>query len=147
VAHEVGHQWFYSVLGNDQIDEPWLDESLTQHVTYLYFVDTYGEENAEGFRQSFLGRWDRVDRADIPVGLPAGDYSGAEYSAIVYGRGPLFFDALKAEMGEQDFDAFLRDYYQENKWDIATGAELKAMAEEHCGCDLTPLFAQWIGDL
>ena len=147
VAHEVGHQWFYSVLGNDQIDEPWLDEALTQHVTYLYFVDTYGEENAEGFRQSFHGRWDRVDRADIPVGLPAGDYSSAEYSAIVYGRGPLFFDALKAEMGEQVFDAFLRDYYQENKWDIATGPELKAMAEEHCGCDLTPLFAQWIGDL
>ncbi|MGB3715903.1 MAG: alpha/beta fold hydrolase [Candidatus Promineifilaceae bacterium] len=147
VAHEVGHQWFYGVLGNDQIDEPWLDESLTQHVTYLYFVDTYGEENAEPFRQSFHGRWDRVDRADIPVGLPAGDYSGAEYGAIVYGRGPLFFDALKAEMGEQVFDAFLRDYYQQNKWGIATGREFKALAEQHCSCDLTPLFAQWIGDL
>jgi hypothetical protein len=147
VAHEVGHQWFYSTIGNDQIDEPWLDESLTQHVTYLYFVDTYGEENAEPFRDSFHGRWDRVDRADIPVGLPAGEYDGTEYGAIVYGRGPLFFDALKAEMGEQVFDVFLRDYYQLNKWDITTGLELKALAEEHCGCDLTPLFAQWIGDL
>ncbi|MDW8269714.1 MAG: M1 family metallopeptidase, partial [Anaerolineae bacterium] len=28
VAHEVAHQWFYGVVGNDQVDEPWLDESL-----------------------------------------------------------------------------------------------------------------------
>ncbi len=147
VAHEVGHQWFYNVLGNDQINEPWLDESLTQHVTYLYFVDTYGEENAEGFHDSFHGRWDRVDLADIPIGMPAGNYTGSEYGAIVYGRGPLFFDALKAEMGEQVFDAFLRDYYQQNKWGIATGHDLKTLAEEHCGCDLTPLFDEWVGEL
>jgi len=147
VAHEVGHQWFYNVLGNDQINEPWLDESLTQHVTYLYFVDTYGEANAEGFHESFHGRWDRVDLADIPIGMPAGNYTGSEYGAIVYGRGPLFFDALEAEMGEQVFDAFLRDYYQQNKWGIATGQELKTLAEEHCGCDLTPLFDEWVGEL
>ncbi|MCK7481703.1 MAG: hypothetical protein M0C28_34445 [Candidatus Moduliflexus flocculans] len=33
VAHEVGHQWFYHLVGNDQLDDPWLDESLTQFVT------------------------------------------------------------------------------------------------------------------
>ena len=41
-AHEVGHQWFYSLVGNDQLDEPWIDESLTQYATYLYFLDRYG---------------------------------------------------------------------------------------------------------
>ena len=25
-AHEVAHQWFYNLVGNDQLDEPWLDE-------------------------------------------------------------------------------------------------------------------------
>jgi hypothetical protein len=147
VAHEVGHQWFYNVIGNDQIDEPWLDESLTQYATYLYFVDTYGKENAEGFRQSFLSRWDRIDRADIPIGLPAGNYSGLEYSSIVYGRGPLFFEALNDEMGSHSFDEFLRDYYQLNKWGVTTGLHLKLLAEERCGCDLSPIFARWIGDL
>ncbi|MFN2190156.1 MAG: alpha/beta fold hydrolase [Candidatus Promineifilaceae bacterium] len=147
VAHEVGHQWFYNVIGSDQIDEPWLDEALTQHVTYLYYVDAYGEENAEGFRDSFYDRWDRVERADIPIGLPAGEYSGSKYGAIVYGRGPLFFDALENEMGEQVFASFLREYYQKNKWGISTGPELKALAEEHCGCDLTPLFEEWVGDM
>ena len=27
-AHEVGHQWFYGLVGNDQGRDPWLDEGL-----------------------------------------------------------------------------------------------------------------------
>jgi predicted esterase len=146
VAHEVGHQWFYSTVGNDQLDEPWVDESLTQYITYLYFVDTYGEQAAEGFRQSFADRWDRVNMDDIPIGMPAGNYDGAEYGAIVYGRGPLFFERLAEEMGQETFDEFLRDYYQRNKWGIASGADLKSLAEAHCDCDLTPLFTEWVGE-
>jgi dienelactone hydrolase len=145
-AHEVGHQWFYSVVGNNQLTEPWLDESLTQYITYLYYVDTYDPQAAAAFRESFVDRWGRVEGEDIPIGMPAGNYQGSEYSAIVYGRGPLFFEALSQEMGEDTFNAFLRDYYQQNKWGIATGAELKALAEEHCGCDLSGLFAEWVGD-
>jgi aminopeptidase N len=147
VAHEVGHQWFYSTVGNDQLDEPWVDEALTQYVTYLYFLDTYGEAGADGFRQSFVDRWQRVDMADIPIGMPAGNYDGTEYGAIVYGRGPLFFLALADQMGQESFDTFLRDYYQQNKWGIASGADLKALAEEQCDCDLSPLFAEWVGEL
>ncbi len=147
VAHEVGHQWFYSVVGNDQLNEPWLDEALTQYVTMLYFVDTYGPQGGEQFRDSLIGRWDRVDMAEIPIGMPAGEYDGREYGAIVYGRGPLFFEALAEEMGEETFHDFLRDYYQQNKWGVATGVSMKALAEEHCGCDLSPLFAEWVGDM
>jgi hypothetical protein len=28
VDHETGHQWFYSLVGNDQARDPWLDETL-----------------------------------------------------------------------------------------------------------------------
>ncbi len=133
-------------MGNDQLDEPWVDESLTQYITYLYYVDTYGAGNAEGFRQSFIDRWNRVDNEKIPIGMPAGEYEGAEYSGIIYGRGPLFFEALGEEMGAEAFGAFLRDYYQSNKWGIASGAALKELVEQHCDCDLTPLFDEWIYD-
>jgi Peptidase family M1 domain len=29
VEHELGHQWFYSLVGNNQVRDPWLDEALT----------------------------------------------------------------------------------------------------------------------
>ncbi|MEZ4769153.1 MAG: M1 family aminopeptidase [Caldilineales bacterium] len=149
VAHEVGHQWFYNVVGDDQLDEPWLDEALTQYITLLYFQDQYGQQGYDGFRQSLTGRWDRVDDEDIPIGLPVAAYSeGGEYpgtyGAIVYGRGPLFFEALAQQMGPDTFDAFLRDYYQTFAWDVATTDGLRALAEKHCGCDLGQLFAEWV---
>ena len=146
VVHEVGHQWFYSTVGSDQVGEPWLDESLVQYITYQYYRGRYGAEAAEGFRDSLVSRWAQVEFESIPIGMPAGDYSPRAYGAIVYGRGPLFFEALALEIGQQTFDSFLAKYYDQNKWGIATGAGLKALAESQCDCDLTPLFAEWVID-
>ena len=144
VAHEVGHQWFYNLVGNDQLDDPWLDESLTQFVTLQYFGDEYGPQGAASFRESLTGRWQDVDNHKIPIGMPVASYTENEYSAIVYGRGPLFFEALEKEIGGDAFDAFLRDYTVTYSWGIATPEGLKSLAEKHCSCDLTPLFDEWV---
>ena len=139
-AHEAAHQWFYNLVGNDQLNEPWLDEAMAQYATWMYYIDRYGEENAKGYYDSFEGRWGRNDFADIPIGMPAEAYSGVDYGAIVYGRGPIFLDELAQEMGQETFDAFLRDYSETFSWKIATGEQFQALAEEHCQCDLSPLF-------
>lgn len=144
VVHEVAHQWFYNIIGNDQLDEPWLDESLVQFVTWQYYEINFGPGAAEGFEASLRSRWERVENAPIPIGEPVAAYQGREYGAIVYGRGALFFEALKNEMGADAFDAFLEEYAASFAWDIATGEGLKALAEKHCTCDLTPLFEEWV---
>jgi aminopeptidase N len=144
VAHEVGHQWFYNAVGDDQINGPWLDEAVAQYVTGLYYLDLYGQQRMEGYRNSWLSRWDRVNREPIPIGLPASSYQGKEYGAIVYGRGPLFLEALAQKMGQSTFDQFLRDYCQSHKWGIGTAASFKQFADKHCQCDLTPVFDEWV---
>jgi aminopeptidase N len=144
VAHEVAHQWFYNAVGNDQVDEPWLDEAAAQYLTMLYYADTYGQQGAAAYRASWAQRWERVGRAEIPIGLPTGSYTPQEYGAIVYGRGPLFLDALAGELGQAQFDRFLRDYYQSHQWGNATRAEFQQLAETHCNCDLAPLFAEGV---
>jgi hypothetical protein len=144
VAHEVGHQWFYSVVGNDQVDEPWLDEAMAQYATIVYYEDVYGPAEAEGFRESLGRRANRTGDPDIPIGLPVRDYNPGQYSAIVYGRGPLFIEALAEEMGQANFDAFLLDYYQTHQYRIATTERFKKIAEQHCHCDLAPLFEEWV---
>jgi aminopeptidase N len=144
VAHEVGHQWFYNLVGDDQLDDPWLDESLTQFATLQYYADEYGAQGEQGFRYSLEGRWDSVGRADIPIGLPVREYSGQEYSGIVYGRGPLFFVALREEMGTEAFDAFLKEYTETRSWEIATPEYLQSLAEKHCACELDNFFNEWV---
>ena len=144
VAHEVAHQWFYNVVGNDQVDEPWVDEALAQYLTGIYYLDAYGDQAASSYRQSWTDRWERVERADIPIGLPVAAYEGREYGAIVYGRGPLFVRALAMKMGQEDFAVFLRDYYQSHKWGIGTAAAFREVADRHSDRDLTELFEQWV---
>ena len=144
VAHEAAHEWFYNLVGNDQLDDPWLDEALAQYATLQYYEDAYGPEGAEGMLDSFNGRWERVDRAAIPIGLPVAKYDEGAYGAIVYGRGPLFFVALEEAMGAGNFELFLREYTGTFSWKLATPEELKALAEGVCGCDLTPLFQEWV---
>ncbi len=143
-AHEVGHQWFYSVVGNDQIHHPWLDESLTQYNTMLYFGKVYGPAGYEEERTSQQLRWDYIDDADIPLDLPVAAYDEAEYSGIIYGRGGVFFDELRKQMGDDAFAKFQKDYYHTYKWGIATTDGLKNVAEAACNCDLTPLFEAWV---
>jgi hypothetical protein len=143
-AHETGHQWFYNLVGNDQANEPWLDEAVTQYVTGLAFLDRYGSAGWQGYVDSWKARWARVENADLPIGLPAGDYQGREYSSIVYGRGPLFLQALAQKMGQSTFDAFLSDYVRQNEWGITNSVQFRSLAEAHCNCDLSDLFSQWV---
>jgi hypothetical protein len=144
VAHEVGHQWFYGLVGDDQLDDPWLDEALTQFVTLQYYAEEYGPGGETGFQNSLEARWEGVNRAEIPIGLPVAEYSGQEYGAIVYGRGPLFFVALRERIGQEVFDAFIKDYTETLSWGIATPELLHMLAETHCACDLDDLFNEWV---
>lgn len=144
VAHEVAHQWFYNLVGNDQLDEPWLDESMAQFATLQYYEDRYAEEGRQGFLFELTSRWAYTDNAEIPVGLPVRAYDDYEYSGIVYGRGALFFIELEHEMGEENFDVFMKSYTMNNAWGISTTEKIKLDAEKVCGCDLTSLFKEWI---
>ncbi len=145
VIHEMGHQWFYNLVGSDQLDEPWLDESLTQYITARQFEELYGQAGWDGYYGSFDNRWARTEYADIPIGQPVSVYEkSGTYSGIIYGRGPIFVAELEEWMGRETFDIFLRDYVETYAWKVATTEAFKALAEEHCDCDLTGLFEEWV---
>lgn len=144
VAHEVAHQWFYNIIGNDQLDEPWLDEALAQYITGLYYSDVHGEAVASDYRGSWDFRWSRVNYAEIPIGLPSAAYTNEAYTPIIYGRGPLFLAALAKEIGQDTLDLVLRDYFQTYQWEIGTSTSFREAAETGCQCDLTEIFEAWV---
>ena len=37
----------YNLVGNDQVDEPWLDEALTNYSTLIYVEDVHGQQEAQ----------------------------------------------------------------------------------------------------
>ncbi len=146
-VHETAHQWWYSLVGNDQVDEPWLDEALAQYATLMYIEATYGDAVARTTRWLVFERpYNRVVAAgqDQPVDQPVRAFTPELYGAIVYSKGPLFFQALREKMGDEAFIAFLRAYYETYRYRIATPEGLLALAGQACACDVQPIYRQWI---
>lgn len=116
VAHEVAHEWWAAVVGSDSKRHPFVDEALANHSAVRYFETVRGAEAAERQRELQLRLGYHVARLagapDGPVDRPTSAFgSPLEYSAIVYGKGGLFFDAMRDQLGEGPFYGFLREYY------------------------------------
>lgn len=142
LAHEAGHMWFYNTVGNDQQNEPWVDEALVQYLTYIYYLDRYG--SGQGYVNSWRSRWVSVENAEVPIGMPAGEYQGREYSSIVYGRGPLFYYELEKDYGLETVMSAITSYYQDFQWGNGGTEDLRTALEEACECDLSSYFEEWI---
>ena len=55
IVHEVAHQWFYSLVGNDQGRDPWLDEGLASYVEYVQ-VGSLSSRKAQQIPPDAAGR-------------------------------------------------------------------------------------------
>jgi aminopeptidase N len=67
-----------------------------------------------------------------------------EYALIVYGKGALFFDALRRQLGDPTFFAFLHAYYERYRYGFASSRDFQATAETACACNLSALFNLWV---
>jgi hypothetical protein len=146
-AHEVAHQWWYGLVGNDQLDEPWLDESLTNYSAYLYYEGTAGQAQADVIKQRvFEAPYHAAQEAgqDRAVAGPVASFSEGNYSAIVYGKGPLFFDAVRAKLGDDAFFASLRAYLKAHRYGIAYPDDLIAAFDDTSGQKIDGLYDFWI---
>ena len=148
IAHEVAHQWWYALVGNDQVDEPWLDEALAQYSALLYFETQHGAEMADNILQSwFVETYNQVvERGqDMPVNLPVAAYvESGRYSDIVYSKGPLYFHALRQAVGDEAFFDILRTYYEHNRYGVATAEDWLEAVETVSGDRQQAIFDKWI---
>jgi hypothetical protein len=109
--HEVGHQWFYSLVGNDQGRDPWLDEGLA----------TWAEARYLGNLSTFRGRTVPAD-ARGRTGAPMTYWNGrSSYYVGVYVQGAQAIAAL----GDPDrVDCALRHYVARDAYRVARPDDL-----------------------
>lgn len=121
-AHEVAHQWCYTMVGNDSFRSGWIDESLTNWLGGWYAECTYGPAmGASTTALCLMGM--KVQKAGLSkaLDLPMDGYTNmTEYGIVVYERGTIMYQALRHKLGDQGFTAWLRDYVHKNRWGIVT---------------------------
>ncbi len=134
-AHEVSHQWFYGLVGNDQVSEPWLDEALAQYSSYLYY-----ERYLPGDREWW---WDTEIRQYAPAGkidlLIYQFRNNRDYMNAVYRRGAEFVRDLRETMGDPAFLACMKEYVRRYTYQMAKSRDFFTVIQEFTTADLMPL--------
>ena len=105
-VHEIAHQWWYRLVGNDPAFEPWLDEALCTYSELLFYESRYPE--------LVPWWWDyRVDKHDPKGWVNDTIYEYSEYRPYVnavYLQGVRFLDALRSQVGDAVMFDFLHEY-------------------------------------
>ena len=150
VAHEIAHQWWSAEVGSEPGTSPWLDEGLASFSAALYWEGRYGRE-ALDMRHELdviepIAALRERGSPDLPADLEAWRYDLHQYSAIVYGRAALFFEALSDVMGREALLAGLRRYHLEQRGRIADADDLldALEAEAPDPAVVRALYERWI---
>lgn len=148
IAHEVAHQWWYLVVHNDPVNEPWLDEALAEYSMKIYMEELRGKRDADGL---VFTRWHvpwngLKDRgADTLVNQTVDSFAdGLQYETIVYGKGALFYEALREELGNRTFFRFLHRYLERHRYGIVDTAIWQAELAALQNPAVDALYAEWV---
>lgn len=150
IAHEVAHQWWAIGVGSDSQRAPFVDESLANYTAMLYFEDRYGKERARQMMDTHLRQTYAMGRMmggpDRPANLRTSAYAGnVQYGAVVYGKGALFYDALRQKTGDVAFFDALRAYYARYQNGLAGPRDfIRILKDKAPRANVEGLYARWI---
>jgi Peptidase family M1 domain len=116
VAHELAHQWFYSIVGDDQWSEPWLDESFAEF--------SAARLPPRRVPNRLLG-CHVPDGSRVPLDANMARMTSARsrYVRIVYIGGACFLRAVQRELGAARFDAFMQRLVASHRDGVDTTAD------------------------
>jgi hypothetical protein len=115
-THEVAHQWFYSLVGNDQARDPWLDEGLANWAAMS--IDHFESILSLPIPAAAQGR----------LGAPVSywEQHPTDYFLGVYAQGPQALASLGAP---SSIDCAVRKYVATEAYRIAQPADLVSALE------------------
>ena len=158
IMHEVGHNWFYGILGSNERDHTWMDEGLNEYSNIRYWQKKYKGRNeqiiVQEFVQNKLGiaknlsmNWftyagyanSGKSRDAQPLNLTAEKYTGGNYGQH-YSKTAVFMRYLQHYLGEDKMDEILQDFYRQWEFRHPYPEDLEAVFAAHLQEDLDWFF-------
>ena len=153
IVHETAHQWWQTVVGNNEIKHPFIDEGLAEYSVVLFYEahPEYGctRENlirsAEQTYKLFCSVYAKiVGNVDTTMTRDLSEYSSEyEYVNVAYVKACIMFDYLRQTTGDDLFFAGLKRFYDENAFKTATPESLIG-AFERAGANSNGFFESFL---
>lgn len=143
LTHEVGHNWFYGILGSNERQHAWLDESINSFYEHKIQPGVKKDSALKGNNKDFdfLGYARLAATRDLlPADTVAGVYTPANYSGDVYNKTAYMLNWLEAYMGSSDFEKAMKEYFSVWKFKHPYPADLEKIFRRNTGKDLDWFF-------
>ncbi len=117
VAHELAHSWSGNLVTNATWRDAWLNEGFTSYVENRVMEELYGKDRAvmeqvlslEDLKRDIAGaERPELTQLKLPDDLAHPDDA---FSNVAYVKGQFFLMFLEERFGRDNFDAFLKDYF------------------------------------
>ncbi|RSK35465.1 M1 family metallopeptidase [Hymenobacter metallilatus] len=165
IVHEVGHNWFYGILGSNERDFPWMDEGVNSYIEnrvaerdnptagqFEFLAKSpkiAGKLGVDGLPAAALNQIPYQAMAsrglDQPVSGPiSAEFGKLNYGLIVYGKTASLLRYLAGYLGQEKFDEAMHTYYQRWQFRHPYPADMQAVFEEVSGQKLGWFFQQML---
>lgn len=125
-VHEIAHQWFHALIGNNSEKESFLDEGFADF-SKIYFSEKQGDL-LNGFKSLQFDD----SSFDAPI-ASTNQEVGDNASPVFYDKGRQAIYQLYRLVGEEKFDAFMREYFKRYAFNNATIDGLLQTIEDTLG--------------
>jgi hypothetical protein len=156
IVHEVGHNWFYGILGSNERVHGWMDEGMNT-LNEMRYIQTKYPDNTRFSDMILNGRFhledlDHHDSGDItysslaslgldqPIETHSDQFTSINYGGIMYQKTGLVFFYLKDYLGEEKFNDAMSAYFEAWKFKHPQPEDMRKVLETSTGKDLSWLF-------
>ncbi|MBL7136029.1 MAG: hypothetical protein ISS81_05470 [Candidatus Marinimicrobia bacterium] len=159
IAHEVGHNWFYGILGFDEREHGWMDEGINTWAEHRY-IEKYIPETEQNilpkkfrfllkdFNHLYMSRilldLTTNKNQDLPSHLSAEKYPFLQYAASIYYKPALGLRFLESYIGREKFDGAMREFYNDWKYQHPKPIDMELSFEESLGENLDWFFHDFL---
>lgn len=165
LAHEVGHNWFFGMVGNNETYRASLDEGFTQFLTHWSMSRLQPEVPTVRNKNPYIRRYyrplpqreqtvylgyirDAINNEDAPLNTHSDDFNGAlnhggGYGHVYYKTATMLYN-LQYVLGDELFLAALNHYFDQWKFCHPYFEDFRNSIISYTHVDLNWFFDQWL---
>ena len=146
VVHEIGHQWWQSMVAFNEAEEPWLDEGFTDYSAVRAMAAAYTDDasfvDIGKVEMSYLDmrRAEYISNPRVPMYGRAWEFAGRDYQTGAYSKPVVALSTLERVVGEEMMLDVMRTFFQRHQFGHPTTEDFRAVTEEVCDQDLAWFF-------
>jgi len=138
IIHEIGHQYFYGMVANNEFEDAWLDESFTSYAEDRLMEQEYGIMANLPLQASLVQKPE-------PLNQETWRYSGTtSYTQNVYIRGKLVLKDIEHRIGTKDMDTVLSTYARKYRFRHPSTVDFQKVVEKVTGQSWKTYFEQYV---